>query len=64
MRSTANKAENVGSLLLEKGVMIQVSKSKRWMKEKESLLQNYTTILQQTINDIMLTNDKRLFCNK
>jgi len=64
VRSTANKAENVGSLLLEKGVMIQVSKSKRWMKEKESLLQNYTTILQQTINDIMLTNDKRLFCNK
>ena len=36
----AKTAESVGSPLLEKGVMLRVSKSKSWTKEKKPKIQN------------------------
>jgi hypothetical protein len=54
----AKTAENVGSPFLEKGVMLRVSKSKSWMKEKEPIIQNSTIFcITMLINDTSLIHD-------
>jgi hypothetical protein len=55
----AKMAENVGSAFLEKGVMLRVSKSKGWTKEKEPM--NTYDVNQRYVLDKQLDNSTNTY---
>jgi len=52
IRLYAKMAENIRSLVLEWELMLWVSKSKSWTKEKEPVIQNETTFCNDKRYDV------------